>query len=79
MVMHYFRKVDGHYYSDLQTDLLSDYYIDQNYYPKAIQRAYDMLHRHTQFIKTTSHFRKNVRINFNVMFTHHQTLPDKGN
>ena len=61
MAMHYFRRSDEHCYSDLQEDILEASYRDQNDYPKTLQREYDMLHRHTPYITSTSHRRKNGR------------------
>ena len=77
-VMNYFRRTDEHLYSDLQKEILSASYRDQNEYLKTLQREYYMLHSHTPSITTTPHHRTNSRRNINIMFKHSKTSKYQG-
>ena len=74
MEMKYFRRADEHRYYDLQRELLI-----ASEYPKTLQIAYDIIHRHTPSITDTYHRRKNCRGNVNVMFTQCLTSKYQGN
>ena len=79
VAMHYFRRVDEHFYYDLQKKLLGDYYQDQNEYPKTLQISYDVIYFHTPSITTSSQRRTNFRTNFNIIFTQRKASKYHGN
>ena len=79
MAIHSFRRIDKHFYFDLQKEIFVDSYWDQNGSPKKRQRAYGMIHRNLPPITTTSHCRKHFRRNFNVIFTQPQISEYQGN
>ena len=79
VAMHYFRRVDKHFYYDLQKKLLGDYYQDQNEYPKTLQISYDVIYCHTPSITTSSQRRTNFRTNFNIIFTQRKASKYHGN